>query len=142
MTMYYPVMVTTRWTHNTSSVCGAMRYRTAWCTKYSRDLLKDEVEKDLSRLIVEKCSELNVIMRNLVIAPDRVILEIECSDPALCPHWIVNQIRYYTSNRIRKDHKKVRSLVPSLWTRAYYCITLAPALEPDINEFFIQQRGK
>ncbi|MBN1134826.1 MAG: transposase, partial [Methanosarcinaceae archaeon] len=37
------------------------------------------------------------------------------------PHWIVQQLKGYTSRILRQEFLELRTRLPTLWTRSYYC---------------------
>ena len=138
---YFTVMAGVRWTHTTSRVEHAMRYRFAWCTKYMRPVLSDQdkVSRLLS-LIRDKCLELDLCLISASVDPDRVVIDITAG-PTACPHWIITQIRHYTSHKMREEYRDLKTKLPTLWTRPYYCVTLQDSEGVSMDSFFNHQKG-
>jgi putative transposase len=61
--------------------------------------------------------------------PDHTHLFIK-STPVLSPHYIVQQLKGYTSHELRKEFPQLKSKLPTLWTRSYYCESVAPTGHP------------
>jgi putative transposase len=132
-------MVSKRWT--TSSKCVYnIGYHLIWCTKYRRDLLKEEEEAVFRKLALEKAKELGVQICSMEVMPEHVHLFVKCS-PSASPHWIVQQIKGYTSNRMRKQFKHLTTRVPNLWTRSYYCESVGHISEETIRKYIEEQKN-
>lgn len=116
-----------------------LSYHIIWTTKYRRDVLSnDEVSTRLKELVEEKCAELEVEIKELSVQPEHVHLFISAS-PILSVQFIVNQIKGYSSRMLRKEFPKVKSRLPSLWTRSYYVDSVGTLNEYTIRKYINEQ---
>jgi len=117
-----------------------MGYHFVWCTKYRRKVLIGEIEKRLIELINEKVVELGCKVTALKTMPDHIHLFLQAS-PQLSPNKIIGQIKGYTSRKLRKEFKELRTRLPTLWTRSYFVSTHAHVSDKVIQKYIEEQRG-
>lgn len=132
-------MVSTRWTLSNKSVYN-IGYHLIWCTKYRRKLLNDQEEKLLKALLQEKCEEIKISLETVEVMPDHVHLFIKAS-PVASPHWVVQQLKGYTSRKMRQVFPDMRTRVPNLWTRSYYCESIGHISEETVRRYIEDQKG-
>lgn len=116
-------------------------YHLIWCTKYRRDVLKDAAARRIKELFNEKAKELGIEIVNMEVMSDHVHLFVK-SKPTYPPHFIVNQMKGYSSRILRKEFPKVRSKIPCLWSRSYYCESVGHISEDTIIRYIENQYGK
>jgi putative transposase len=133
-------MVEDRWRVGNTVVynCG---YHLIWCPKYRRKVLVGEVESRLLELLQEKADRLNVQIVRMEIMPDHVHLFVK-APPTLPPHYIVGQLKGYSSHILRQEFDHLRSRLPTLWTRSYYVETVGHISEPTIEQYIADQKKR
>jgi putative transposase len=133
-------MVKNRWTVGNTVVynCG---YHLIWCPKYRRKVLVGDVEKRLWELLQEKAAELELTMEQAQIMADHVHLFVK-APPTLPPHYIVGQLKGYSSRILRQEFDHLRSRLPSLWTRSYYVETVGHISEQTIQQYIADQKNR
>lgn len=127
-----------RWKTSRHSVFN-VSYHLIWCPKYRRKVLVDEVESRLKELLLEKASEIEVSIDAMEIMPEHVHLFVK-SPPTNAIHYIVQQLKGYTSRVLRMEFKHLRSRLPTLWTRSYYCETIGHISEGSIKQYIEDQK--
>jgi len=75
------------------------------------------------------------------VMPDYEHLFVK-TDPTNSPHFIVNQLKSYTSRELREEFPFIKSRLPSLWTRSYYCESVGHISEEAIRKYIEDQKGK
>lgn len=95
-------------------------YHLIWCTKYRRKVLTPEIECRLKELIREKAEELDIEIAEMETMPDHIHIFVK-SKPIYAPHFLVQQFKGYSSRVLREEFPKLKSRLPSLWTRSYFC---------------------
>ncbi len=75
------------------------------------------------------------------IMADHVHLFIKC-DPTDSAHWIVQQFKGYTSFILRKEFRHLKSKLPTLWTRSYYCESIGHISEMTIRKYIENQKNQ
>jgi putative transposase len=73
--------------------------------------------------------------------PDHIHLFVK-SEPIDSPHWIVQQLKGYTSRILREKHKHLRTKLPTLWTRSYFCESVGHISEDTIIKYIEEQKNK
>ena len=114
-------------------------YHLIWCPKYRRKVLVDGVDERLKELLMEKAAELGITIEKMEVMTDHVHLFVKGA-PTLAVHFIVNQLKGYSSVVLRREFTKLRSRLPTLWTRAYYCETIGHISEDTIVRYIEDQK--
>jgi putative transposase len=133
-------MATQRWTKSNTSTHN-VAYHLIWCPKYRRKVLVEKVEKRLMQLLKQKAKENDWVIDTMEIMPDHVHIFVK-ANPVASPHWIVQQFKGYTSNILRKEFPELKSKLPTLWTRSYYCESVGHISEDTIKKYIEEQKGK
>ncbi|MGI9292750.1 MAG: IS200/IS605 family transposase [Pseudomonadales bacterium] len=115
-------------------------YHLIWCPKYRREVLVGRVDMRFKRLLKEKAKEINATIETLETMPDHVHIFIK-TPPTLAPHYVVQQLKGYTSRTLRAEFPSLRSRLPTLWTRSYYCESVGHISERTIRRYIEDQRG-
>lgn len=128
-----------RWTHSNTTIFN-IAYHIIWCPKYRRKVLVNEVEDRLKTLLVEKAKEIGCEISIQEVMPDHVHIFIK-TKPTLAPHYIVQQLKGYTSRILRKEFPKLKSRIPTLWTRSYYCESIGHISEETVKKYIKDQKN-
>lgn len=129
-----------RWTHSNKAVFN-IGYHLIWCSKYRRKVLVGDIEARLKDLLLEKSEGIAVSIEKMEIMPDHVHLFVKAS-PVDSPHFIVQQLKGYTSRILRKEFKVLRTKVPTLWTRSYYCESVGHISEATVKQYIKDQKNQ
>jgi len=117
-----------------------MGYHFVWCPKYRRKLLVNKIETRLNQLIHEKAKDINCKVIALEVMPDHVHLFIQ-GNPLISPNSIIGQIKGYTAHMLREEFPKLRTKVPTLWTRSYFVSTHGHISDAMIEKYIAEQKG-
>ena len=129
-----------RWTHSNKSTFN-IGYHLIWCPKYRRAVLVNDVESDLKNMLTAKSKEIGVDIQTIEVMPDHVHLFVK-AEPTDSPHWIVQQLKGYTSRMLRGKYKHLKSQLPTLWTRSYFCESVGHISEATIKKYIEEQKNK
>lgn len=140
MFRYTSVMTNERWTTSNKAVYN-IGYHLIWCPKYRRKVLVGQVEIRLKELLIEKAKELGVIIETMEVMPDHTHLFIK-SSPILSPHYIVQQLKGFTSFQLYKEFPLLKSRLPTLWTRSYYCESVGHISEETVRKYIEEQKSQ
>lgn len=116
-------------------------YYFVWCPKYRRPVLTEEVKDTLKELIMQKAKQIGVTVEALEVMPDHVHLFVSCP-PTLKIPYIVNQFKGFTSHVLRERFPRLRSRLPTLWSRSYYVGTIGHVSESVVRAYIENQKGK
>lgn len=129
-----------RWKRSTTTVYN-ISYHLIWCPKYRRKVLVIDVAKRLEELLLQKAHEIEVEIVQMEIMPDHVHLFVKTT-PTNSPHFIVQQLKGYTSRILRQEFPSLKSRLPSMWTRSYYCESVGHISEETIRKYIEKQKNK
>lgn len=129
-----------RWTTSRTAVFN-IAYHLIWCPKYRRPVLVDEVEERLKELLLEKSQQLGITIENMEVMPDHVHLFVK-SPPVNSPHYIVQQLKGYSSRVLRGEFPKLKSRIPTLWTRSFFCESVGHISEETVRKYIDDQKNK
>ncbi len=133
-------MVTQRWAKSKTSVHN-VAYHLIWCPKYRRKVLVDKVAIRLKKLLKDKAKENDWKIETMEIMPDHVHIFVK-ANPVASPHFIIQQFKGYSSNILRKEFPHLKSKLPTLWTRSYYCESVGHISETTIKKYIEEQKNK
>jgi putative transposase len=133
-------MGTKRWTTSNKAVYN-IGYHLIWCPKYRRKVLVDKVASRLRELFLETSTNLGVTIETMEVMPDHVHSFVK-APPTLAPHYIVQQLKGKSSRRLREEFPHLKSRLPTLWTRSYYCESVGHISESTIRKYIEDQKGK
>jgi len=129
-----------RWKYSKTCVFN-IGYHLIWCTKYRRKLLNEEIQHSLKELLFENGNEIKIDIEQIEVMPDHVHLFVKAK-PIVSPHWIVQQLKGYTSRLLRIKYDELKTKVPTLWTRSYYCESVGHISEDTIRRYIQDQKNK
>ena len=129
-----------RWTHSNKAIYN-IAYHLIWCPKYRRKVLVDKKENRLKELLFKKSQEIQISIEKMEVMPDHVHLFVKAS-PIDSPHWIVQQLKGYTSRMMRLEFPELKSRLPTLWTRSYYCESIGHISEDTIKRYIEEQKSR
>ena len=127
-----------RWKSSGTCVYN-LGYHLIWCPKYRRKVLTEDVEVRLKELLIEKAKEIDMEIETMEIMPDHVHLFVK-TKPIHAPHFVVGQLKGYTSRILRQEFSKLKSRLPTLWTRSYYIESIGHISEATIKKYIEDQK--
>ncbi len=128
-----------RWRTSNKAVYN-IGYHLIWCPKYRRPVLKGEIDSRLRELLIQRASDLGISIEQMEIMPDHLHLFIK-SSPVHAPHFIVQQLKGHTSRILRREFKTLRTRIPTLWTRSYYCESVGHISEDTVRRYIEEQKS-
>jgi len=129
-----------RWKRSTTTVYN-ISYHLIWCPKYRRKVLTGDAETRLKELLAEKAGQIDIEIVQMEIMPDHVHLFVKAT-PVNSPHYIVQQLKGYTSRVLRQEFPSLKSRLPSLWTRSYYCESVGHISEETVQKYIKDQKNR
>jgi putative transposase len=130
----------TRWKSINHSVYNCA-YHLIWTPKYRRKVLTGQIEIRLKELLNEKSIEHGWEIEKMEVMPDHVHVFIKVT-PSDSPVFVVSQLKGFTSFTLRKEFPTLKSKLPTLWTRAFYCETIGHISEATIKKYIEDQKNK
>lgn len=128
-----------RWKTSKSCVYN-LGYHLIWCPKYRKPVLVNNVEIRLKELLKEKETKMDIIIEKMEVMEDHIHLFVK-TKPTHAPHWVVQQLKGYTSKKLRNEFDHLRTKMPSLWTRSYYCESIGNISDETIKKYIENQKN-
>jgi len=129
-----------RWTTSNKAVFN-VGYHLIWCPKYRRKVLIGDIESRLKELLLLKAQEISVTIEQMEVMPDHIHIFVK-TDPTNSPHYIVQQLKGYTSRLLRQEFASLKSKLPTLWTRSYFCESVGCISEATIKRYIENQKNQ
>lgn len=123
---------------HTSHAVYNINYHFVWCPKYRRPVLTGAVADRLIELLHQVTSELDGEILELVVRTDHVHL-FASYPPTIAPYQIMHRLKGASSRRLRQEFPSLKSRLPSLWTRSYYCGTAGAVSSETIRKYIEAQ---
>ena len=115
-------------------------YHIVFCPKFRRKVLVDGIDVRLKELFMEKADELGITIERMEVMPYHVHLFVK-SRPTYAVHFVVNQLKGYSSVTLRREFPKLRSRLPTLWTRSYFVESIGHISEETVKRYIEEQKG-
>ncbi len=115
------------------------QYHVVFCPKYRRKVLIGDIEKDLRKIFNEVAQEKEVEIKALEIMPDHVHMFISF-DPRQPLHELIKAFKGKSSRILRDKYPSLKSRIPSLWTRSYFCCTIGYISEETVKQYIKNQK--
>lgn len=115
-------------------------FHIVFCPKYRRRVLVDGIDDRLKELFLEKANDLGIVIEKMEVMPDHVHLFIK-SKPTYAVHFVVNQLKGYSSVILRREFPKLRSRLPTLWTRSYFVESIGHISEETVKRYIEEQKN-
>jgi len=128
-----------KYTHK-NGIVYLNQYHVIFCPKYRRKVLVGDIEKDLREIFYEVAKENDVEIKALEIMPDHVHMFISF-DPRQHTHKIIQQFKGKSSRILREKYPSLKSRLPSLWTRSYFCCTVGHISEEAVMQYIENQKN-
>ena len=122
-----------RWKSSRKAVYN-LGYHLIWCPKYRRKILVGKIAMRLKELLLEKAVNINAFIETMEVMPDHVHIFVK-APPTIPPNVIVQQLKRYTSHCLRDEFAQLKSQMPTLWTRSYYCESVGHISEATIKKY-------
>ena len=129
-----------RWTHSNKAIYN-IGYHIIWCPKYRRKVLVDQVETRLKELLIEISSAIDCQIETMEVMSDHVHIFIKCS-PVHSPHYVIQQLKGKSSRILREEFPHLKTRLPTLWTRSYYCESVGHISEATTKKYIEEQKTK
>jgi putative transposase len=129
-----------RWTHSNKAIYN-IGYHIIWCPKYRRKVLVDQIEVRLKELLIEISSSIDCQIETMEIMPDHVHIFIKCS-PVHSPHYVVQQLKGKSSHILREEFPLLKTRLPTLWTRSYYCESVGHISAATVEKYILEQKAR
>ncbi len=127
--------------NNDFNIVFSCQYHVVFCPKYRRRVLINGIDLRLKELILEKQNDYKYKIIDMEIMPDHVHLIIN-SNPKIGIYNQIVKIKGYTSNILRSEFPKLKSQLPSMWTRSLFISTVGDISLETLKKYIDMQKNK
>jgi len=100
-----------------------------------------DIEKRLKELLIQKANEQKWTIENMEVMPDHVHVFIK-ANPTDSPMHIVSQLKGHSASVLRKEFPNLKTQLPCLWTRSYFCESVGHISEETVKKYINEQKNK
>ena len=125
--------------HNNKSVTN-INYHIVWCSKYRRKVLVNGIDMRLKEILKDIANKINCNIETMEVMPDHVRIFLK-GTPTIPVHLIVKTLKGKSSHILREEFPILKSRLPNLWTRSYYCETIGCISEDAVKEYIEDQKN-
>ena len=115
------------------------QFHIIFCPKYRRPVLVDGVDERLKEILFSTASEFDASIKAMEVMPDHVHLFVEL-DPRVPLHQFIKALKGRSSRILREEFPWLKSRIPSLCTRSYFCCTIGHISEDTIRRYIEEQK--
>ena len=115
------------------------QYHIVFATKYRRKVLDEIISNDFKDIVTKICKEKDIELKSMEVMPDHVHLFLGL-DPRIPLHTLIKLIKGRSSKILRDKYTQLKSRIPSLWTRSYFCCTIGYISENTIKTYIENQK--
>ncbi|ABO49413.1 transposase IS200-family protein [Desulforamulus reducens MI-1] len=129
-------------TNATSHSRYNINYHLVWCPKYRHQVLTDQIETYLKKLIYNICDHYKYEVLTMEVMPDYIHLFVSVK-PYVSPTEVVKTIKSITAVWIFKKFpnlKKRKFWGSGLWSKGYYVGTAGPVSAETIQKYIENQK--
>ena len=117
------------------------QFHVIFCPKYLRKVLVNGIDSRLKIILSEEAAKLQAEILSIEVMPDHVHLFLSC-DPRVLLHRVIKQLKGASARRLRMEFPELKSRLPCVWTRSYFCCTVGHISEATIRRYIEMQKGK
>ncbi len=126
------------WHHN--RCVSKCMYHIVFCPKYRRPVLEAGIDTKFKVLVKAKQKEWNFKIIEMEVMPDHVHMLIQC-DPEIGVNNLVAKIKGYTATQLRAKFPKLKSRLPTLWTRARFISSVGSVSLDTVKKYIENQKN-
>ncbi len=122
------------------NIVYSCKYHIVWCTKYRRDIIKNNIENDLKNIIHNLANDLNVEIIEIETMPDHIHLLVDV-DPQFGVHKFIKRVKGRSSRILRDKYEEIRKRIPTLWTNSYFVSSVGGTTLDVIKKYIEEQKN-
>jgi len=117
------------------------QYHIVFCPKYRRSVLVGDIALRLKELITERQVEYNYEVLDIEVMPDHVHMLLDVN-PEIGVYTTISRIKGYTSRILRQEFPKLKSRLPSLWTRSKFISSAGTVTLKVVKQYIEDQKNR
>lgn len=123
-----------------SHLMYSCQYRVAFCPKYRRKVLSNDIAKRLEEIFNEVSRKYDFEILEMYIKEDYVHLEIDCN-PRFGIYNCVTKLKRTSANLLPKEFPELESRLPNIWTRDAFISTAGDVSLEEMLDYIEKQKN-
>lgn len=123
-----------------SHLTYSCQYHVIFCPKYRRSILKEEYQLRLKEIFKDVSVKYDFNIIEMEIMEDHVHLLLECN-PRFGVMKCVHKLKGTSSNLMFKEFPKLKSKLPTLWTRSAFISTVGSVSLEVVKKYIEEQKN-
>ena len=121
----------------------SIQYHIVWCVKYRHEVIKDEIEIALKKLLYDIALDNEFTIEEMETDLDHIHLLIECKPQHYIPN-IVKALKGVSARKLFTRHPKLKEKLwgGHLWNPSYFVATVSENTEEQIRNYIQSQKQK
>lgn len=121
----------------------SLQYHIVWCTKYRRQVIKDQVEVDLKEYLYQLAKEYAFTIEAMETMPDYIHILVDCKPQFELPRMI-KILKGNTARWLFMKHPEIKDKLwgGHLWNPSYCVVTVSDRSCDQVKEYIESQKIK
>lgn len=118
-----------------------LKYHIVFCVKYRHQVLKNQIEQDLSHLFLEIAEANGFQIETMEIMPDHVHMLVSCTPQNYIPD-LLKAIKGNSARCLFKKHPELKKRLwgGHLWNPSYFVSSVGRAAEDAVRKYIESQK--
>ena len=121
----------------------SLQYHIVWCTKYRRQVLKDGLDDDIKRMLLQLAEEYSFTIMAMEVMPDHIHLLLDCK-PQFRISDMVKILKGNTARWMFMEHPELKRQLwgGHLWNPSYCAVTVSDRSREQVTRYINSQKEK
>jgi len=121
----------------------SIQYHIVWCTKYRKSVLKNGIDDDIKRYLVQMADDYEFTITTMEIMPDHIHLLLDCK-PQFHPSDMIKILKGNTARWLFIEHPELKKELwgGHLWNPSYCIVTVSERSISQVKEYIESQKTK
>ncbi len=121
----------------------SLQYHIVWCTKYRKHVLKDGIDTDLKRYLLQMAEEYRFTITAMEIMPDHIHLLVDCSPQFELPRML-KILKGNTARWLFMEHPQLKEQLwgGHLWNPSYCVVTVSDRSREMVEHYIASQKER
>ena len=121
----------------------SLQYHIVWCTKYRKQVLKDGLDDDIKRMLMQMAEEYSFTIMAMEVMPDHIHLLLDCK-PQFRISDMVKILKGNTARWMFMEHPGLKGQLwgGHLWNPSYCAVTVSDRSREQVTRYINTQKEK
>lgn len=121
----------------------SIQYHLVWCTKYRRDVLVGNVERDIKSYLSDVCEQFSVRILAMETMPDHIHMLIDCSPQVFIPE-LIKVLKGTSARKLYLAHPGIKKKLwgGHIWNPTYFVCTVSDRTREMVANYINGQKTK